>query len=1552
VVVGRKTRLGFFFDDNLPTDKNEATDGGTVYSIKLWQGALTADQIQQALSNQTPVITSNGGGASATVKVFEGTTAVTTVTATDADNDPLTFGIAGGADAAKFTFNASTGVLVFASPPAYSPPADADGDNHYEVKVQVDDGRGGTKSQDITVVVLANGLAVNNAAAIDYVWHSSPAVIAPNLIVSFSSSTAIDQARVDISANYQNGGDVLGIAGQSGTSGTVDGLSWSWDASAGVLSLSGSADEATYQGALRKVTFANSYASPTTAQRTVTFSLGSGLQYPGTGHFYEFIANDRIPYADAESAAAGKTYFGYRGYLVTVTSRGEADFILAKLGGKSGWIGAKNADESGTTIWRWRTGPEGLEDSGKGRAFWEGQVNGSPVNGNFSNWINGVTPNLGAGGAAYFIRVGCVWDDCVANMWDDIPVGGTSPAEIDGYVVEYGGMTGDAAAHLADDALVNVVAPDLTIAKRAIPSSPIVPGQPVTYTVRFSNAGLADAPGVTITDTVPAELSNVSYTSSGVTVTDTGASPPYVWQVQDLAPGQSGEIHVRGELKADLAGGLRFTNTATISTSGHEHQRGDNSSSAAVEVAEVLGLAVSKTPSAAAVEVGHPVTYTYRVTNTGNVSLSGLVAMDDKLGAVTLDATTLATGASTQGELTYTVLESDLPGPLVNSVEVTGTTPLGGHAHVAHGAQVALTSSPAIELSKMASAASAEVGHIITYTYRVTNTGDVGLTGITVTDSELGAVTLDAASLAPGASTQGQLTYTVVESDLPGPLLNTAQAVGSPATGSQVSDSDSASVSLTSHPNIAVSKTASAASVEVGHTITYTYRVTNTGNVLLRAITAVDDRLGAVTLGATSLPHGQSTGGTLSYTVQESDLPGPLVNGVVATGDPANGPPATTTGSASVGLTTTPVIAVSKTANVSSAQAGDTITYTYRLTNSGDVSLNNVTAVDDQLGAVTLSATSLAPGASTQGQLTYTVVLADLPGPLHNLVEASGDTPLHTRVKDYAGLLVALTSHPLIGVTKTPNISTAHEGDTVTYTYKVTNLGDVTLSHITAVDVTLGPVALGKTTLALTESTEGTLSYVVVASDLPGPVTNRVEVASRSPTGAKVVAHGNASVALSSSPAIEVRKAASAVSAEVGHTITYTYRVTNRGNVTLSDVTAVDDKLGPVALGKTTLAPAKSTEGTLSYVVVESDLPGPLTNSVEVTGTAPVGGHVHAAHGAQVALTSSPAIELSKTPSAVSAEVGDTITYTYRVTNTGDVSLSGITVTDSELGAVTLDAASLAPGASTQGQLTYTVVQSDLPGPLLNTAQAVGSPATGSQVSDSDSASVSLTSHPNIAVSKTASAVSAEVGDTITYTYRVTNTGDISLDNVTAVDDQLGAVTLGATSLSDGQSTGGTLSYTVQESDLPGPLVNGVVATADLAGGPPVTTTDSASVGLTSTPAIGVIKKADVTAARVGEPVTYSYRVTNQGNVTLSDVTAVDDKLGAVTLGKTTLAPGESTDGTSIYVVVAGDLPGPLVNRVDVTAKPVVGADVGAHDDASIDVSPAAIYLPLISRSP
>jgi hypothetical protein len=68
---------------------------------------------------------------------------------------------------------------------------------------------------------------------------------------------------------------------------------------------------------------------------------------------------------------------------------------------------------------------------------------------------------------------------------------------------------------------------------------------------------------------------------------------------------------------------------------------------------------------------------------------------------------------------------------------------------------------------------------------------------VSASDDNLGPVTLTSTSLAPDASTSGELKYTVQESDLPGPLANSVTATGTPPAGEDVSDSASASVEVT-----------------------------------------------------------------------------------------------------------------------------------------------------------------------------------------------------------------------------------------------------------------------------------------------------------------------------------------------------------------------------------------------------------------------------------------------------------------------------------------------------------------------------------------------------------------------------------------------------------------------------------------------------------------------------------------------------------------------------------------------------------------------------------
>ncbi|MEM7343321.1 MAG: SBBP repeat-containing protein [Chloroflexota bacterium] len=190
-----------------------------------------------------------------------------------------------------------------------------------------------------------------------------------------------------------------------------------------------------------------------------------------------------------------------------------------------------------------------------------------------------------------------------------------------------------------------------------------------------------------------------------------------------------------------------------------------------------LPILVSKEAFPTTVEVGQPITYTYRVINNGDVSLSNLTAQDTPLGTVPFEKTTLLVGESLTTTLTYTVSEDDLPGPLINTVVVTGVF-LTDEVTATTKAMVALTYQAALDVGKTASLSTTSVGETITYRYRITNTGNVSLTNLIAKDDPLGLIALTQSSLMPGQTSTGTLTHTVVDNDFPGPLSNTVVVTG------------------------------------------------------------------------------------------------------------------------------------------------------------------------------------------------------------------------------------------------------------------------------------------------------------------------------------------------------------------------------------------------------------------------------------------------------------------------------------------------------------------------------------------------------------------------------------------------------------------------------------------------------------------------------------------------------------------------------------------------------------------------------------------------------
>ena len=113
-------------------------------------------------------------------------------------------------------------------------------------------------------------LAAVEGTALAYTENQSATAITSTLTLSDADSSNLAGATVQITGQYASGQDVLAFTDQNGITGN-------WNATTGTLTLSGAASVADYQTALRSIAYANGSDAPSTATRTVSFTVTDGV---------------------------------------------------------------------------------------------------------------------------------------------------------------------------------------------------------------------------------------------------------------------------------------------------------------------------------------------------------------------------------------------------------------------------------------------------------------------------------------------------------------------------------------------------------------------------------------------------------------------------------------------------------------------------------------------------------------------------------------------------------------------------------------------------------------------------------------------------------------------------------------------------------------------------------------------------------------------------------------------------------------------------------------------------------------------------------------------------------------------------------------------------------------------------------------------------------------------------------------------------------------------------------------------------------------------------
>ncbi|QWL31131.1 DUF7507 domain-containing protein [Rathayibacter toxicus] len=439
---------------------------------------------------------------------------------------------------------------------------------------------------------------------------------------------------------------------------------------------------------------------------------------------------------------------------------------------------------------------------------------------------------------------------------------------------------------------------------------------------------------------------------------------------------------------------------------------------------------------------------------------------------------------------------------------------------------------------------------------------------------------------------------------------------------------------------------------------------------------------------------------------------------------------------------------------------GSVIPYEFVVTNgSVNGTLSAISVNDPLVSPVSCPSTTLAPLTTMTCTGSHTVTAAEaLASTLFNTATASA-------TKTVAGVSTSVTSAPssttvaittpapAITLTKTGALtdsngnSQADVGEKITYSFVALNTGNVTLQNVAITDTRVTGITPTSATVAPGASATFTSAvYTVTQADINSgtALTNTATVTGRTGTNTTVTASSSTSTAIRYAPGLTLTKnGALTAGSTVGATIAYTFTLANTGNVPLTAVAITDPRVTiaygtwPGAAGQ--LGVGQSVNATASYALTQADIDaGAVTNTATATGTPPTGAAVTSSASRTVTLTRTNDLTLTKTanPAFVGA-AGTVITYTLRATNTGNTTLTGVSISDPKSGLSSLSytwpgtAGRLTPGQIVTATATYTTTAADVSaGTISNTSTATATPPSGTAFTRTASATISVVPDP------------------------------------------------------------------------------------------------------------------------------------------------------------------------------------------------------------------------------
>jgi len=1038
---------------------------------------------------------------------------------------------------------------------------------------------------------------------------------------------------------------------------------------------------------------------------------------------------------------------------------------------------------------------------------------------------------------------------------------------------------------------------DLTITKTSNPDA-YISGQPVTWTITVTNAGPNDVVDASVNDDLNSALTGATWTAAvngSATVVNTSGSGDLVNELVTIPAGSGNSVV--------------YTVTASV-----------------------------------------PLTFTGDLVNTATI--------------------TPPTGITD-------------PNPDDNTA--TTTTPWD------YKPGISMTKTGTLNQSLVAPDSRPDAGDQIRYVFSVTNTGNTELTGIMITDANPDVLmTGSAITLAPGQTDNTTFTgiYTLTQADIDGgTFTNSGQVSGTPPVGPDVTGSDDDTQNFTRLPELTTVKTTSGTTYStIGEELHYSITVTNSGNVTVSNISLTDPGA-VVTCGASAytLLPGESFTCTAVHAITLADLDaGKFDNIATATGTNPDGEPVTDDSDkvTVIGNQTSALSIVKMVHQSTYSSVGELVIYSIQVTNIGNISVSNIIPEDANADLACGSAPyHLKPGESFTCSAVHSVTQADLDaGQIFNSATVSGTGANGDPTGDTSNTVTTFAvQNPLLTVTKmalSPDFSAVDE--IVNYSITVTNSGNITIHGITVTDLNaVLACAESSYTLEPGESFSCTASHIVTLADLNrGRIDNIASASGTDINGDIFESDPSTEVTVMAkfNPGWTLTKTSTTTPntyTAVGDLLTYSLVLSNTGNTAISGV-VVSDPLadaGSIAYvsgddgTREILEIGESWMYTAAHTVTQADLDaGSFTNVATATGI-PTGGTLDPTTGTEtVVATLTPSWKLTKTSTTVPnsyGQAGDLLTYAITITNTGNVAITGVMVTDPQADAgsiryVSGDAG--IPGTLEVGETwIYTAAHTATPadlnaGKFTNTATATGTSVGGILPPATDKETIYAIA-ANLSITKTGQPNPVIAGENITYTITVHNQGTADAQNVVVTDLMPDGLTFIRATMTSG-------SWTAPEWTI-GTLANGATATLTLVArvndgvlNPVIntatvtstthdpdtddnTSTDETTVVIVLHPELTLTKTAiDTVYGAVGDLIHYNLDVMNTGEVTLHNVTVTDPN-AEITSGIPIpiLPPGMGAMVSAIHTITQADIDaGQVLNAA-------IASGTGADGDPITDTS-------------